>query len=244
MSNPFGDSLDTSGVKVAGEEDRLGGFQLYDSNLYPGTIKLAYFGQSDSGAKSMTFEVDLDNGGKYSWTEWVTSGTTKGGKSYTENDKGEKQYLPGYNRANAICLFINEKELGAQTFEEKVIKKYSKAASGEVPTPVKMATSLLGGRVLLGIQRVIKNKEVFVEGKGYVKTNDKREVNEVDKVFQPDTRRTLKEAIAKAETAEFADKWLAANKEPRNAFKHQDNAPAAGTPGATTGDKPTTSLFG
>lgn len=244
--NPFGDSLNTGDQKVAGEKDTLGGFRVHDSGVYELTITAAYAGQSDSGAKSVTFVTKMEDGTDYSWTEWVTAGTAKGGKSFTVNDKGEAQYLPGFNRANAIALLLTEKELNALKWETRVIKKYSKAAQAEVNTEVAMATELLGGKILVGIQKQIVNKEQKNAAGAYEKINEKREVNEVDKIFQAGTRRTLQEALAKQEKGEFVDKWIEANKEPRNRYKHIDGAPAAntGAPGGNAGsDKPTSSLF-
>lgn len=244
MSNPFGDSLNTAGQQVAGEKDSLGGFRVHDSGVYEVTLNAVYAGKSDSGANSVTFVSKMEDGTDYTWTEWVTAGTAKGGKAFTVNDKGEAQYLPGYNRANAIAMLTLEKELNALTWETKVIKKYSKAAGAEINTEVPMAVELIGKKVLIAIQKQIVNKETKV-GDKYVKTNETREVNEVDKVFQVGTRRTLQEALAKAEKGEFVDKWIEVNKEPRNRFKKVEGAPAAGAPGQNTptGDKPTSSLF-
>lgn len=247
MSNPFGDSLNTGDQKVAQEKDTLGGFRVHDSGVYELTLTAVYAGKSDSGANSVTFVSKMEDGTDFTWTEWVTSGTAKGGKNFTVNDKGEAQYLPGFNRANAIALLCCEKELNALTWETKVIKKYNKDAGAEINTEVPMATELLGKKVLIGLQKQIVNKQQKNQSTNkYENINEKREVNEVDKVFQVGSRRTLQEAYAKLEKGEFIDKWIEANKEPRDRYKHNANAPAAGTPGQAAGganDKPTNSLF-
>lgn len=242
--NPFGDSLvNDSGKDVAGEKDTLGGFRVHDSGVYDFTISAAYAGQSAGGAKSMTFVGKLDNGADFSWTEWVTSGTAKGGKSFTVNDNGEAQYLPGYNRTNAICMLLLEKGLDSLVWETKIVKKYSKESQGEVNTEVPMAVELLGKTISLGIQKQIVNKQKQNQTtQKWEDTNEKREVNEVDKIFQAGSRRTLQEALAKQQTGEFVLKWIEANKEPRNRYKEIAGAPAAGAPGGGS-DKPTTSLF-
>lgn len=244
--NPFGDSLvNDSGKQVAGDKDTLGGFRVHDSGVYDFTISAAYAGKSSGGANSMTFVGKLADGSDFSFTEWVTAGTAKGGKSFTVNDKGEAQYLPGYNRANAICMLLLEKGLDGLVWETKIIKKYSKEAQGDVNTEVAMAIELLGKTIALGIQKQIVNKQKLNQSTNkYEDTNESREVNEVDKIFQAGSRRTLQEALAKQAEGEFVLKWLEANKEPRNRFKAVAGAPAAGVPGAApTGDKPTTSLF-
>lgn len=246
MSNPFGDSLvNDTGKQVGGEKDTLGGFRIHDSGVYDFTISAAYFGTSAGGAKSITFVGKLDNGSDYNWTEWVTAGTAKGGKSFTVNDKGEAQYLPGYNRANAIAMLLLEKGIDNLVWETKVIKKYNKDTKSEIPTEVLMATELLGKTISLGIQKQIVNKQAQNQTtKAWEDTNEKAERNEVDKIFQAGTRRTLQEALAKQETGEFVTKWIEANKTPRDRFKAVANAPASGAPGqAGAGDKPATSLF-
>lgn len=241
--NPFGDSLvNDSGKEVAGEKDTLGGFRVHDSGVYDFTISAAYAGKSAGGAKSMTFVGKLDNGSDFSFTEWVTSGTAKGGKSFTVNDQGEAQYLPGYNRANAICMLLLEKGLDGLTWETKIIKKYSKEAQGDVNTEVPMAVELLGKTISLGIQKQIVNKQKQNQTtQKWEDINEKRETNEVDKIFQAGSRRTLQEALAKQQQGEFVVKWLEANKEPRNRYKEVAGQPSSGAPGGN--DKPTTSLF-
>lgn len=245
--NPFGDSFEnTSGKEIAGEKDTLGGFRIHDSGAYPITLTMIYAGASDSGAKSVTFVGKMEDGSEYSWTEWVTSGTAKGGKSFTVNDKGEAQYLPGFNRANAIAMLTLEKEFKALEWTKGIIKKRSKAAQADVNTEVFLCRELEGKVILVGIQKQIVNKQAQNQStQKWEDTNEKREVNEVDKIFQVGTRRTLQEALAKQPEGEFIDKWLEANKEPRNRFKEVKNAPGGGVAGAPGGnDKPTTSLFG
>lgn len=247
--NPFANTQNTSGDKIGGEQDRLGGFQVHNTDVYPATIKLAYAGVSAGGANSMTFEVELDGGGKYSWTEWVTSGTAKGCLPYFEKD-GEKQYLPGFNRANAISLMTTGKELGATNFEEKMVKLYNSNTKTEVPTPTKVAVDMIGKKILLGIIKIATNKQAATGNldangkKVYADTNEVREINEVDKVFHYETRRTLQEAMAKVETAVFIDQWLEANKgKIRDKFKKVEGGAVAGAPAGGSDAKPSESLF-
>lgn len=253
MSNPFASTANTSGDKIGGETDRLGGFRVYDTDVYEATIKNAYAGKSDGGANNMTFEVELADGSKYSWVEWVTSGDAKGNLPYfIDKNSGEKQYLPGFNRFNAIALMTAGKEPAALTFEEKHVKIYSYAAKAEVPTPVQVAVELLGKKILLGIEKHKVNKQVksgqkLANGKDeYVDGPESREVNEVSKVFHFETRRTLQEAMAKQEEAVFIDKWTESNKG-KVKDKMKPAAVGTGTAGAPSAsggsDKPTTSLF-
>ncbi|AUV61818.1 single strand DNA binding protein [Pseudomonas phage Littlefix] len=252
MSNPFASTANTAGEKIGGESDRLGGFRVYDTDVYEATIKNAYAGKSDGGAANMTFEVEMADGSKYSWVEWVTSGNEKGNLPYYINKQsGEKEYLPGFNRFNAIALMTAGKEPAALVFEEKHVKIYSYAAKAEVPTPVQVAVELLGKKILLGIEKHKVNKQVksgkqLPNGKDeYVDGPEAREVNEVSKVFHFETRRTLQEAIAKLDAGVFIDKWTEANKgKVKDKMKPVAGGATAGAPNASGGsDKPTASLF-
>lgn len=251
--NPFASTANTTGEKIAGEQDRLGGF-LIDSDAYEATIKQAYAGKSDGGAASMSYEVEFANGRTFKWTEWTTSGDAKGNKPYWVDEKtGNKNYLPGFNRARAIANMAAGKELHELKFEIRQVKLYNKVAETEVPTPTAVAVELLGKKVYLGIQKQLVNKtadsgEKTAAGKPiYKRIAEGREVNEVDKIFHFPSKRTLQEAEAKLDTAEFFDAWLAENKGKvvKKMKKAEMETPAGGgTSGAPGEAKPTTaSLF-
>ena len=52
--------------------DRLGGFQIRATDIYPATIKAAYAGQSAGGARNVTIVAELPDG-EYSETIYVTN---------------------------------------------------------------------------------------------------------------------------------------------------------------------------
>ena len=57
MSNVFS-NLTGNGLEES--QDRLGGFSLLDTDIYVGTIKMAYGGSSASGALNVTLVFDFD----------------------------------------------------------------------------------------------------------------------------------------------------------------------------------------
>lgn len=251
--NPFASTANTTGEKIAGERDSLGGF-LVDSDAYEATIKVAYAGKSDGGAASMSYEVEFANGRTFKWTEWTTSGDAKGNKPYWVDEKsGAKNYLPGFNRARAISKMVADKELHELKFEIRQVKLYNKVAQAEVPTPTPVAVELIGQKIYLGIQKQLVNKtadsgEKTAAGKPvYKRIAEGREVNEVDKIFHFPSKRTLQEAEAKVAEAAFFDDWVAENKGKvvKKMKKAEMETPAGGgTSGAPGEAKPeTTSLF-
>lgn len=248
MSNPFAATANTDGAKIEQESDRLAGNFIWDTDAYLVTINAAYAGKAGSGASSMTFEVTGADGRKFKFVEWVTSGDAKGNKPYFEKD-GQKSYLAGYNRSNAIALLTCEKELHALKFEEKHVKIRNNTTKTDVLTPVQMAVEMIGKQVILGIakQEVNKQKDSgTLDGNGkkvYVDTAETRFVNEVDKIFYAKDKRTIAELRAKTPEADFYDKWVEANKgKVINKVKAVAAGATAGAPGAAN-EAPTDSLF-
>lgn len=218
MSNPFADvAQHAADNSIGGDRDSLGGSYIWDTDAYLVTVKNAYAGESAGGARSMTFEVEGADGRKFKFTEWVTSGKAKGQLPYYEKD-GKKNYLPGFNNANAIAMFTTKKEMHALTFEEKMVKLRKKGEQQEVPTPTQVAVEMIGKQIILGIQKIETNKTVGVDngkgGKDYKRTAETKFENSVDKIFFADNKATiaeLREAKAKGVACEpkFHDEWVA-----------------------------------
>lgn len=238
----------TSDSSIADEKDIIGGSRVLNSDLYNFKIVHAYVTKSDGGAVGLVLNLKNDAGQELRSTQWMTSGTAKGAKNYYEKD-GERHYLPGYNMANALCLLTVGKEISQIETEQKVIPVYNSEAKGEIPTKVEMLTDLLGQEISAGVikQKVDKTKKNPTTGT-YEPTGETREENEIDKFFRTRDRMTTAEIRAKAETAAFADTWIA--KWQGKERDRSKGAAAAGTaglpnkPAAATAAKPTTSLFG
>lgn len=213
MSNLFG-NIGAEGLEQA--KDTLGGgFGAIDSDVYNGTIKAAYAGESSGGARSLTFVVGIEVNGQprdYREVVYVTSGKAKGQKPYYEKD-GKKSPLPGFTTANDICLMSTGKALELQPFEEKVIKLYDYDAKAEVPTKVQMAVDLIGRPITLAILRERHVKQVKV-GNDYVDADDGSTVdkNTIDKAFHTDTGLSVSEHARGLDKGEFIDLWRDKNK--------------------------------
>lgn len=228
-------------------EDRLGGGSyIKESGAYDAKIKVAYAGASDSGAMSVTAIFDIE-GKEYRETFWLTKKT---GENYFVKD-GNKIPMTGYTMVNDICLLTTGFPLADQETEEKVVKLYDREASKELPKSVPVLTALTGMEVTLGIVKIHENKQEK-DGKGeYVDIADERFVNEINKVFHTESKRTVVEFRESVEEAVFYGKWLEANKDKvRDKRTIKDGqggksgkpAPTAGS--ATTGATGSKSLFG
>ena len=135
-------------------EDRLGGFQAHETDVYEATLKVVYAGQSASGAKSFTV-VALLGDKEYSETIYVTKRT--GENWYMGGEKKDKKVpLPGFTTINDLCLVTTEKPLAEQDGEEKIVKVWDKEEGKELPKSVPVITGLTGKKVILVLPRPSK----------------------------------------------------------------------------------------
>jgi hypothetical protein len=226
MSGLFAD-MKTDGLEESG--DRLGGFQVLDSDIYTGPIKMAYAGQSASGARNITLIVDHE-GKEYRETIYYTN---KAGENFFISKDNKKVPLPGFTTLDNICLVTTGKPLCEQQPEEKVVNVWDADAHKELPKSMPVLTSLLGQVVSLGILKKLENKSVK-QGDVYVPTEETREVNNIDVVFHTETKMTVAEARDGKTESAFWGKWSEKNK---GQVQDKRVAVAGGVPGKP-GSKP------
>lgn len=239
MNALFG-SLSSEGLEEA--QDRLGGFTRLETNSYDAIIKVAYAGQSPKGARSVTFEFDIE-GRDYSETIYITN--RQGENFYAAKDKdgketGKKAPLPGFTTVDDICLVTTGEPLMTQPSEEKTLKIYDPEQRKEMPKSVPVLTDLIGKQVTLGIVKTIENVSESDGNGGYVTTDKTKEVNSIDKVFETQTKATVVEAKRAAEKSEelsavFHAAWIE-----KNAGKTRDKTTSSqggqsGRPGSSRG---------
>ena len=236
--------------------DRLGGFNVRDTDAYEATIKVAYAGQSAGGARNVTVVVELPDG-EYSETIYVTN---KKGENWflNQNDKSKKVPLPGFTTIDDICLVTTGKPLSEQDSEEKVVKVYDYDEKKELPKSVPVLTELTGKPVILGILKSVVDKNVKNDSTGeYEPSGETREENTIEKVFHHPSKVTVVEAreaqkAGRDAEAVFYDKWVEKNKgvtrnKAKGASGNGGNSgrPGGGAPQAGGGQqKKTNSLFG
>lgn len=241
--------------------DRIGGgFAARDTDSYDMDITMAYAGQSQGGARSVTLVGNLNDGREYRETLWVTN---KKGENFflNKDDQTKKVGLPGFVTMDEICLVTTDAPLSAQPTEEKLVKIYDFDQKKEVPTNVPVLTELLGKKVTLGIQKVLENKSQKDAAGNYQPIADTREINTIAKVFHHESKMTVPEARRDAklisegkqpEGPSFHAAWVERNKgvtRDNRTIKEGGDAGSAGRPTAAPSagagaPAPKTSLFG
>lgn len=191
-------------------QDRLGGFSVWESDIYTGPIKMAYAGQSEQGARNVTLIFEA-NGKEYRETVYITN---KKGENWfiNKDDKTKKVPLPGFTTIEDICIIATGKPLAEQSAEDKMVKIYDKDLKKEVPKSVPVLTELLGQSLSLAIVKQLENKSEKDGQGGYVDTAETRNSNVIEKVFHTESKMTVAEARQGLETAIFWDAWLERNK--------------------------------
>lgn len=229
------------------EKDSVGGgFSPLDSGLYDLKVITAYLKKSQGGALALELAAVTPDGKNLRQSLWMASGDAKGNKNYFEDKNGKKQYLPGFNHANAIALLTVGKEIGELETEEKVINIYSYDAQADVPTKVEMFTELLDQEFTAGVIQQIVDKNVKTDSGAYVPSGETRTENEIDKIFRSRDGLTVAEIRAEASEANFRDAWEKKwTGETKNKAKGvAGNAGTPGKPGAApVAAAPTKSLF-
>lgn len=220
------------------QKDTLGGGNsLFDTDVYKAVIKMAYLGESASGAVSVTYHFDI-KGQEFRKTLYVTN---KQKKTFYEKD-GKEYRLPGFIVADNISLLTTNTGLLSSTQEDRIIKKWDAAASAEVNTKVPVLVDQLNKEVELAIVKQLVNKSVKTDN-GYEPTNETKEENDIATVFFAEDGRTVVEIQAKAESASFKEAWIKKNQgQVINKVKEVKGAPRPSSAGNASA-APKKSLF-
>lgn len=218
---------------IQNETDTLGGSRLFDSGIYDFLIEMAYLDTAKSGAISVNYTFKHSSGKTLFSTEYVTSGTAKGGKPFYLDRNKKKRYLPGFITANNIARVTNDCELSELEEEKRLIKVRGEMQERSV------LKDLRGKKVSLGIIKQLVDKNVKDSEGNYVPSGETREENVIDKVFTTD-HLTLTEYDAGHKEPDFANRWLEKNKgtvvnKAKGAKSTEDSSPPFNTEPSTTG---------
>lgn len=181
-----------------------GGKQLFSSDVYDATIKVAYMSQSRSGAIAINFEFDI-NSTPYNETIYITN---REKKNYYVTSKNTKAGLPGFNLVNNICRVTLNKELSQLADPEtKTLSIYDFESRDNKPTEVPVLMELLGQKLKLAISNSKTNKNVKDGSGKYVPSNEIINVNKIEHVFNTNGC-NVTEIDKNITEPEFMNLWL------------------------------------
>jgi len=258
MANKLFGDLKTDNLEE--QQDRMGGGGfILETGIYPATVKYAYAEQSRS-SKSMgivcSFEIEKPDGStqEYRETFWVKN--RNGDNSYEDKrEKGKFHPIPGMAMADALCFLTTGMGLKEQEFEPRTWNIYNFDEKKEMPTEKDTMVDVVGKQIGLAIVKELHNgQEKDSEGKYADVAGKDREKNSIEKMFDPETGRTLTETREGIEEAVYIPRWAEKNtgKEARDRRSIKTSGPAAGAgtgspkggaPASARGDKPRSSLF-
>ena len=216
----------TNKVEQTVEDDRLGGQQLFNSDVYLATIKGAYLDKSSGGSLGafLSFEID---GKQLRYTQYLTN---KQGENFYTKD-GKNYMMMGYLAIDALMQLVAECSLEDAVTEDKIVKIWDNDLKKEVPQTREVFVDLLDKQVKIAVLR----QTVDVTKKGddgkYHPNGETKEENESVKFFHAETDQTLKEAMEGIEGGVFMQSWI-------EKFKDQIPNKAKGAQGGATGNKP------
>jgi len=187
-----------------------GGSYLWDSGVYKTIIDMAYFDQSKGGAHSLNVTLLGEDGKKLKQTIWFTN---RKEEVHFVNQKGEKDYLPGYTLANNLSLIITGEDVNEafDKSEKKMVNVYDFNEKKEKPTEKSVATSLLGKPVKVAILKQTVNKRVNDGSGNYVDSAETRDENQIKEFYFSDSDLTVVEKAKDAKEALMMPKWAERN---------------------------------
>jgi hypothetical protein len=187
-----------------------GGSYLWDSGVYKTIVDMAYFDQSKGGAHSLNVTLLGEDGKKLKQTVWFTN---RKEEVHFINQKGEKDYLPGYTLANNMALIITGEDVNEafENSEKKMVNVYDFNEKKEKPTEKSVATSLLGKQIKVAILKQTVNKRVNDGTGNYVDSAETRDENQIKEFYFADSDLTVVEKAKDAKEALMLPKWAERN---------------------------------
>ncbi len=187
-----------------------GGSYLWDSGVYKTIVDMAYFDQSKGGAHSLNVTLLGEDGKKLKQTIWFTN---RKEEVHFVNQKGEKDYLPGYTLVNNLALIITGEDINEafDKSEKKMVNVYDFNEKKEKPTEKSVATSLLGKQIKAAVLKQTVNKRVNDGSGTYVDSAETRDENQLKEFYFPDSDLTVVEKAKDATEALMMPKWAERN---------------------------------
>lgn len=205
MSDLFGD-LETDLPETG---DYLGGRVVFATGAYPATIKMAFAGKSDSGARFLDVTFNLEDDREYNERVYYTNAK---GENFFVKD-GKKNKMPGFVLVEELALLATGNGPNKFVTEERQIEVWDNTEKAKVRKATPVVVSLLDKEVILGLVKSVEDKTKKTDRKDdkgkpiYAATGETMEQNSIKKVFYAKDGRTVTEIKNKKEEATFIVEW-------------------------------------
>ena len=181
------------------EEETLGGGGnwISETGVYDFVIKMAHGGQSSGGAYFITMELETEDGKTMTYTNYLTSGASKGTRPYYVCKKtGKNKPLPGYSILNAVDVIITGNPAQYPVTETKQIPLYNKEADAVIPTEAEVVMGWVGKPITGLIKMTREFKQAKNAAGVWVDTTETRDKAEVVHFVDSVTGQTRSEKMA------------------------------------------------
>lgn len=198
---------------------------VLESGIYKGIIKRAYFTKSNTAnSKAVALNVEFDveannNTNQITQQYWICN--AKGENWYVDKSTNKKSLLLGFNKANELFWVLGKsKKVGLAQILDPVnkatktihIEKYDFETKTVQQVETESIPLLEGKQLALAIKKIVTNRQKYNSSTGtYEPINEKREYNEVQKVFDINTLRSYSELIANTDKPVLATQWKEAH---------------------------------
>lgn len=191
-------------------------FGVIDSGIYTMKCAMAYIYTKPNGGIGLATEFKGD-GIVYKETLHLVK---PNGDAFYTTKANKKMPMMGLVVADAMAQVTHDKilmTLGSETVQKKMVNVYNFDEGRDIPTEVDMIMGLVGQDMQLAILRKIENKAT--QASNWKPTNEQKEYNAIDTVFQVDTNLSAVEIINGAPSSQYAY-WDGRNTgKTRNTFK-------------------------
>ena len=208
------------------------GFGTLESGIYDFTIEMMYVDETKNGAAAVHFDFVSQKGERFSTIQYITGGKAKKQRNYYMDKNDEKQYLPGFNLVNNLCIMSEGTPVLDQETVIKTLELYDYTAREKIPQKKEVFESMRGQAITIGVIKQTVNKSKADGNGGWIKTAETKDENVIGKVFQAETGLIMDEITAGTTEAITKGKWDA-----QNTGKTKDKTEAVKAGGASSKPK-------
>ena len=192
--------------------DVVGGFKIFESDVYEATVAMAYIiNSASSGSKATGVAIELKIDGS-SLTERIYVTNRDGDNFYVDSNSGDKVLLPGFVTMDDLAMFATGEGLDQAATETRKVKMYDPEQRKEVLQDADVLVDFIGAEIQVAVSKQIVDKQKQGDDGKYHNTGETRQQNVIEKILHAQTGNTVTEINKEIDDPVFRDAWLGRNK--------------------------------